>query len=127
MTDSRKYSDASKLIALIDVCDVALCLWSSFVLYRFKGNASCFTFYQCVYLIDLRCSFFYPVQNNTTFLVGSSSRWKSFKRQMLNIRAHSDSKGIELKRPNDSIYSFPCPDCMCKVNKTEDSRSSSAT
>ncbi|KAI3453130.1 hypothetical protein Pfo_009793 [Paulownia fortunei] len=54
--------------------------------------------------------------------------WKSFKRQMLNMRAHSDSKGIELKRPNDSIYSYPCPDCMCKVNNTEDSRpSSSAT
>ncbi|KAL8531855.1 hypothetical protein ACS0TY_008454 [Phlomoides rotata] len=53
--------------------------------------------------------------------------WKSFKRQMLNIRAHSDSKGIEIKRPNDSIYSFPCPDCMCKVNKTEDSRPSSSS
>ncbi|XP_047969631.1 protein ESMERALDA 1 isoform X2 [Salvia hispanica] len=53
--------------------------------------------------------------------------WKSFKRQMLNIRSHSDSKGIELKRPNDSIYSVPCPDCMCKVNKTEDSRSPSSS
>lgn len=49
-------------------------------------------------------------------------RWKSFKRQMLSMRAHSDSKGFELKRPNDSIYSFPCPNCMCRVNKTEDSR-----
>nr|GLL41682.1 uncharacterized protein At1g04910-like isoform X1 [Ipomoea trifida] len=53
--------------------------------------------------------------------------WKSFKRQMLNMRAHSDSKGIELKRPNDSIYSFPCPDCMCRLNKTKDSRLSSGT
>ncbi|KAK3421541.1 protein ESMERALDA 1 [Eucalyptus grandis] len=53
--------------------------------------------------------------------------WKNFKRQMLNMRSHSDSKGFELKRPNDSIYSFPCPDCMCHRNKTEDSRSSSAT
>ncbi|EPS61269.1 hypothetical protein M569_13528, partial [Genlisea aurea] len=51
--------------------------------------------------------------------------WKSFKRQMLNMRSHSDSKGIELKRPNDSIYSVPCPDCMCRVNGTEDSKSSS--
>ncbi|KAG6764272.1 hypothetical protein POTOM_031735 [Populus tomentosa] len=53
--------------------------------------------------------------------------WKSFKRHMLNMRSHSDSKGFEIKRPNDSIYSFPCPDCMCRVNRTEDSRSSSAT
>ncbi|CAK9153380.1 unnamed protein product [Ilex paraguariensis] len=53
--------------------------------------------------------------------------WKSFKRQMLSMRAHSDSKGIALKRPNDSIYSFPCPDCMCHMNKTEDSRSPPVT
>ncbi|PKI44229.1 protein ESMERALDA 1 [Punica granatum] len=53
--------------------------------------------------------------------------WKNFKRQMLSMRSHSDSKGYELKRPSDSIYTFPCPDCMCHTNKTEDSRSSSAT
>ncbi|KAL0288452.1 UNVERIFIED_CONTAM: protein ESMERALDA 1 [Sesamum calycinum] len=53
--------------------------------------------------------------------------WKGFKKQMLSMRAHSASKGLQLKRPNDSIYSFPCPDCMCKANKTEDSRSSSVT
>ncbi|MBA0711463.1 hypothetical protein Golax_010640 [Gossypium laxum] len=53
--------------------------------------------------------------------------WKSFKRQMLNMRSHSDSKGFELKRPSDSIYTFPCPDCMCHTNKSADSRSSSAT
>ncbi|KAK9276095.1 hypothetical protein L1049_005626 [Liquidambar formosana] len=52
--------------------------------------------------------------------------WKSFKRQMLNMRSHSESKGVELKRPNDSIYTFPCPDCMCRMNKSNDSRSSSA-
>ncbi|KAF9592425.1 hypothetical protein IFM89_014915 [Coptis chinensis] len=52
--------------------------------------------------------------------------WKTFKRQMLSMRSHSDAKGIELKRPNDSIYSFPCPDCMCR-NKTEDTKSSSAS
>ncbi|KAF8407649.1 hypothetical protein HHK36_006782 [Tetracentron sinense] len=50
--------------------------------------------------------------------------WKTFKRQMLNMRSHSDAKGIELKRPNDSIYSFPCPDCMCHMNKSENLRSS---
>lgn len=54
-------------------------------------------------------------------------RWKNFKRQMLSMRSHSDSKGFELKRASDSIYTFPCPDCMCHTNKTEDSRSSSAT
>ncbi|KAG9129018.1 hypothetical protein Leryth_021705 [Lithospermum erythrorhizon] len=51
------------------------------------------------------------------FFDNSSIGWRSFKRQMLSIRARSDLKGIELKRPNDSIYSFPCPDCMCHINK----------
>ncbi|KAK1372172.1 O-fucosyltransferase family protein [Heracleum sosnowskyi] len=52
--------------------------------------------------------------------------WKSFKRQMLTMRAHSNSKGFELKRPSDSIYSYPCPSCMCRVNKTVVSRTVSA-
>ncbi|KAF2589686.1 hypothetical protein F2Q70_00041676, partial [Brassica cretica] len=44
--------------------------------------------------------------------------WRSFKHQMLNMRSHSDSKGFKLKRASDSIYIFPCPDCMCRKNKT---------
>nr|DAD32085.1 TPA_asm: hypothetical protein HUJ06_010936 [Nelumbo nucifera] len=52
-------------------------------------------------------------------------KWKTFKRHVLNMRSHSDAKGIELKRPNDSIYTFPCPDCMCRVNKLEELRFSS--
>ncbi|KAI3733848.1 hypothetical protein L6452_13306 [Arctium lappa] len=52
--------------------------------------------------------------------------WRTFKRHMLGMRAHSDSKGVELKRPNDSVYSFPCPNCMCHTNRTEDSKTSAA-
>lgn len=61
------------------------------------------------------------------FTLAAVSRWKSFKRQMLNVRAHSDSKGIEIKRPSDSLYSVPCPDCMRRSNKTEVLKSSLAT
>ncbi|KAL0463473.1 UNVERIFIED_CONTAM: protein ESMERALDA 1 [Sesamum latifolium] len=32
--------------------------------------------------------------------------WKGFKKQMLSMRAHSASKGLQLKRPNDSIFHF---------------------
>jgi len=49
-------------------------------------------------------------------------RWKSLKRHLLNMRAHSDTKGVEMKRPNESIYTFPCPDCMCHLNRTEHSK-----
>lgn len=75
----------------------------------------CSTVCKCIRGI-LKLSFDY------TCLCTSIYRWKSFKRQMLSMRAHSDSKGFELKRPNDSIYSFPCPNCMCRVNRTEESR-----
>ena len=27
-----------------------------------------------------------------------------------------------MKRPNESIYTFPCPDCMCRLNRTEHSK-----
>ena len=64
---------------------------------------------------------------NVPPLLSLLSRWKSLKRQLLSMRSHSDSKGVELKRPNDSIYSFPCPDCMCRSNRTDDLRSSLAT
>ncbi|KAI4381471.1 hypothetical protein MLD38_007540 [Melastoma candidum] len=48
--------------------------------------------------------------------------WKNFKRQMYSMRSHSDTKGFELKRPSDSIYTSPCPDCMCRRNNTNNSR-----
>lgn len=43
---------------------------------------------------------------------------------MLNMRSNSDAKGIEIKRPNDPIYSFPCPDCMCRISRLAALRSS---
>ncbi|ONM55859.1 O-fucosyltransferase family protein [Zea mays] len=49
--------------------------------------------------------------------------WTALKRHLLNMRAYSDVKGIEMKRPNESIYTFPCPDCMCRLNRTEHSKS----
>jgi hypothetical protein len=49
--------------------------------------------------------------------------WKSLKRQLFNMRAHSDAKGIEIKRSNESVYTFPCPDCMCRSNKSEHPKS----
>lgn len=41
-------------------------------------------------------------------------RWEDFKRQMQDMLRHSDQKGVELKKPSSSLYTFPMPDCMCK-------------
>ncbi|XBI91412.1 hypothetical protein VPH35_028736 [Triticum aestivum] len=41
-------------------------------------------------------------------------RWSRFKHHMLEILHHSDIRGIAFRKPNDSIYTFPMPDCMCQ-------------
>ncbi|KAG9458751.1 hypothetical protein H6P81_003259 [Aristolochia fimbriata] len=53
--------------------------------------------------------------------------WKSFRLKLLNMRVHSDQKGVEQKRPNDSIYTFPCPDCMCRSDQPSDLRTLTAS
>lgn len=42
-------------------------------------------------------------------------RWDDLKKQMKDMLAHSDQKGIELRKPSGSLYTFPMPDCMCKT------------
>lgn len=91
-------------------------------------RGSSFVNCDCIWHVSFTCVF--DCGNRGVFLLSfiySVSRWKSFKRQMLTMRAHSNAKGSELKRPSDSIYSFPCPSCMCRVDKTVDSRTVSAT
>lgn len=41
-------------------------------------------------------------------------RWNDFKSQLQDMLRHSDTKGVELKKPSSSLYTFPVPDCMCK-------------
>ncbi|KAL1531940.1 Protein ESMERALDA 1 [Salvia divinorum] len=45
--------------------------------------------------------------------------WENFKKEMVSMREKSMSKGLQLRRPGDSIYSFPCPDCMCKAKSVD--------
>ncbi|KAK4354145.1 hypothetical protein RND71_026339 [Anisodus tanguticus] len=51
-----------------------------------------------------------PVRGN--FRSRQSSQWKDFKSQLQDMLRHSGTKGIELKKPNSSLYTFPMPDCM---------------
>ncbi|KAH6820579.1 O-fucosyltransferase family protein [Perilla frutescens var. hirtella] len=107
--------------------DYTVCLHSEVFVTTQGGNFPQFLLGHRRYLYGGHSRTIRPDKRKLALLFDNlNNGWKSFKRHMLNIRGHSDSKGIEIKRPNDSIYSFPCPDCMCKVNKTEDSRSSSS-
>uniref|UniRef100_A0A5B6Z8J3 O-fucosyltransferase family protein n=1 Tax=Davidia involucrata TaxID=16924 RepID=A0A5B6Z8J3_DAVIN len=108
--------------------DYTVCLHSEVFVTTQGGNFPHFLLGHRRYLYGGHSKTIRPDKRKLALLFDNPSiGWKSFKRQMLNMRSHSDSKGIELKRPNDSIYSFPCPDCMRRINKTENSRSSSVT
>ncbi|KAI3910410.1 hypothetical protein MKX01_034804 [Papaver californicum] len=101
--------------------DYTVCLHSEVFVTTQGGNFPHFLMGHRRYLFGGHSKTIRPDKRKLALLFDNPNiGWKTFKRQMLNMRSHSDSKGIELKRPNDSIYTFPCPDCMCRVNKTEE-------
>ncbi|KAL4282308.1 hypothetical protein GQ457_03G010120 [Hibiscus cannabinus] len=119
------YKNFSSRMAAIDY---TICLHSEVFVTTQGGNFPHFLMGHRRYLHGGHSKTIRPDKRKLALLFDNPNMgWKSFKRQMLNMRSHSDSKGFELKRPSDSIYTFPCPDCMCRTNKSADSRSSSAT
>ncbi|MED6196430.1 Protein ESMERALDA 1 [Stylosanthes scabra] len=117
----RNYS--SRMAAI----DYTVCLHSEAFVTTQGGNFPHFLLGHRRYLYGGHAKTIKPDKRKLALLFDNPNiGWKSFKRQLLTMRANSDAKGVEIKRPNDSIYSFPCPDCMCHANKTDNSRSSSA-
>ncbi|KAG2560637.1 hypothetical protein PVAP13_8KG081284 [Panicum virgatum] len=41
-------------------------------------------------------------------------RWDQFKHHMQDMRRHSETKGFGPRKPQESIYNLPMPDCMCQ-------------
>lgn len=117
----KNYS--SRMAAL----DYTVCLHSEVFVTTQGGNFPHFLIGHRRYLYGGHSKTIKPDKRKLVQLFDNTSiGWKAFKRQMLSMRSHSDAKGIQLKRPTDSIYSFPCPDCMCRANRTEDAKSSPA-
>ncbi|KAK9060057.1 hypothetical protein SSX86_020761 [Deinandra increscens subsp. villosa] len=105
--------------------DYTVCLHSEVFVTTQGGNFPHFLLGHRRYLFNGHAKTIRPDKRKLALYFDNPSiGWKTFKRHMLGMRAHSDSKGIELKRPNDSIYSFPCPNCMCRTNKTDDPKTS---
>ncbi|XP_047312505.1 protein ESMERALDA 1-like [Impatiens glandulifera] len=97
--------------------DYTVCLHSEVFVTTQGGNFPHFMLGHRRYLYGGHSQTVSPDKRKLALLFDNPNiKWKSFNRQMLAMRAHSDSKGVELKRPNDSLYSFPCPDCMCRTN-----------
>lgn len=109
----RNYS--SRMAAL----DYTVCLHSEVFVTTQGGNFPHFLIGHRRFLYGGHSKTIKPDKRKLAQLFSSPNiGWKSLKRHLLNMRSHSDAKGIEIKRPNDSIYSFPCPDCMCRSNNT---------
>ncbi|CAL1356142.1 unnamed protein product [Linum trigynum] len=98
--------------------DYTVCLHSEVFVTTQGGNFPHFLLGHRRFLFGGHAKTIRPDKRKLALLLDNTSLgWKSFKRQMLNMRSHSDSKGFEFKRMNDSVYSHPCPDCMCRINK----------
>ncbi|KAF8731003.1 hypothetical protein HU200_016883 [Digitaria exilis] len=41
-------------------------------------------------------------------------RWDRFKNHMQDMRRHSETKGFGFRKPEESIYNLPMPECMCQ-------------
>ncbi|KAJ0228842.1 Protein ESMERALDA 1 [Hirschfeldia incana] len=116
------YKNFSSRMAAIDY---TVCLHSEVFVTTQGGNFPHFLMGHRRYLYGGHSKTIRPDKRKLAILFDNPNiGWRSFKRHMLNMRSHSDSKGFELKRPNDSIYTFPCPDCMSRKNRTttQDSR-----
>ncbi|XP_031496906.1 protein ESMERALDA 1-like [Nymphaea colorata] len=110
----KKYS--SRMAAV----DYSVCLHSEVFVTTQGGNFPHFLMGHRRYLSDGHAKTIRPDKRKLALLLDNPNiGWKTFKKHMANMRSHSDSKGVQTRRPNDSIYNFPCPDCMCRLNRSE--------
>ncbi|KAL5102214.1 hypothetical protein RYX36_006541 [Vicia faba] len=104
--------------------DYTVCLHSEVFVTTQGGNFPHFQLGHRRYLYGGHSKTIKPDKRKLALLFDSTNiGWRSLKRQLLSMRSHSDSKGIELKRPSDSIYSFPCPDCISTSTRFSNFRS----
>ncbi|CAN4114192.1 unnamed protein product [Withania somnifera] len=102
---------SSRLAAL----DYTVCLYSEAFVPTQGGNFPHFLVGHRRYLYDGHAKTIKPDKRKLSLLFDSPDiRWKDFKSQLQDMLRHSDAKGIELRKPNNSLYTFPMPDCMCK-------------
>ncbi|XP_031250555.1 O-fucosyltransferase 9 isoform X2 [Pistacia vera] len=106
---------SSRLAAL----DYTVCLHSEVFVTTQGGNFPHFLTGHRRYLYEGHAKTVKPDKRKLALLFDSPNiRWDDFKKQMKDMLSHNDQKGIELRKPSGSLYTFPMPDCMCKTTKT---------
>ncbi|XP_035551275.1 O-fucosyltransferase 9 isoform X2 [Juglans regia] len=102
---------SSRLAAL----DYTVCLHSEVFVTTQGGNFPHFLMGHRRYLYGGHAKTIKPDKRKLALLFDSPNiRWEDFRMQMQDMLRHSDHKGVEMKKPSGSLYTFPMPDCMCK-------------
>ncbi|KAL5704205.1 O-fucosyltransferase 9 [Ranunculus cassubicifolius] len=108
---------SSRLAAL----DYTVCLHSEVFVTTQGGNFPHFLMGHRRYLYGGHAKTIKPDKRKLAQLFDSPNiRYEDFKRQMQEMLRHSDMKGSELRKPSNSLYTFPMPDCMCKQGLISD-------
>ncbi|KAL6515680.1 O-fucosyltransferase 9 [Orobanche hederae] len=101
--------------------DYTVCLHSEVFVTTQGGNFPHFLVGHRRYLYEGHAKTIKPDKRKLAQLFDKPSiRWQDFKRQMQDMFHHNDVKGIELRKPSNSLYMYPMPDCMCR--KSDGSR-----
>ncbi|XP_068661527.1 O-fucosyltransferase 9-like [Aristolochia californica] len=102
---------SSRLAAL----DYTVCLHSEVFVTTQGGNFPHFLMGHRRYLYRGHSKTIIPDKRKLALLFDNPKiRWDHFRHQMKEMLRHSDSKGIEVRKPSKSLYTFPMPDCMCQ-------------
>ncbi|CAN8289776.1 unnamed protein product, partial [Cochlearia groenlandica] len=102
---------SSRLAAL----DYTVCLHSKVFVSTQGGNFPHFLIGHRRYLYNGHAETIKPDKRKLVQLLDKPSiRWDYFKKQMQDMLRHNDAKGVELRKPAASLYTFPMPDCMSK-------------
>uniref|UniRef100_A0A1D1YQH5 O-fucosyltransferase family protein n=1 Tax=Anthurium amnicola TaxID=1678845 RepID=A0A1D1YQH5_9ARAE len=101
---------SSRMAAL----DYAVCLHSEVFLTTQGGNFPHFMVGHRRYLYGHAKTINPDKRKLVVTLDNPNIRWEKFKHDMREMLHRNDVKGIELRKPNASVYTFPMPDCMCQ-------------
>lgn len=106
------FKDYSSRMAALDY---TVCLHSEVFVTTQGGNFPHFLMGHRRYLYGGHSKTIKPDKRKLALLLDNPNiRWETFKQQMQAMRRHSDVKGIEIRKVNASVYTFPTPDCMCR-------------
>ncbi|MQL89600.1 hypothetical protein Taro_022179 [Colocasia esculenta] len=101
---------SSRMAAL----DYAVCLHSEVFLTTQGGNFPHFMMGHRRYLYGHAKTINPDKRKLVVTLDNPNIRWEKFKHDMHEMLHRNNVKGVDVRKPNASVFTFPMPDCMCR-------------